>query len=108
MKQLSQEAQRLSTSYFESSTHIAARESQAVTAWRELNAKSQRRKQKLEQAEELQYYLNDFRDLRCDDWCSTLNCSTTQLALSVCVDPFKRPIGGYRVGAFSSIKYRYA
>ena len=70
VKQLSREGQRLSTSYFESSTHIAARESKAVTAWRELNAKSQRRKQKLEQAEELQYYLNDFRDLRFDKWSS--------------------------------------
>lgn len=67
VKQLSQEGQHLSTSYPESATHIVKRESQAVTAWLELNAKSQRRKQKLGQAEELQHYLNDFRDLRFAD-----------------------------------------
>ena len=63
-KQLSQDAQQLSAVHPESAPHISEKEQQAMSAWKDLMSRSHRRKQKLGQAEELQRYLNEFRDLR--------------------------------------------
>ena len=61
---LSQEAKRLSNTYPERSSHVRQREQQTVTSWRGLIEKSRGRKNKLVEAEQLQRFLNDFRDLR--------------------------------------------
>jgi spectrin beta len=61
--QLSKDAHILSSAHPESSAHIGEKEHEATSAWRELIARSHQRKQKLLQAEELQRYLNEFRDL---------------------------------------------
>ena len=64
VKLLSQETQRLSTTYPDKATHVGRKEQQAVTVWRALISKSSARKSKLVEAEQLQRFLNDFRDLR--------------------------------------------
>ena len=64
VKQLSQLAKRLSSTYPDSAKLLKLKEEEAVGVWRELTNKSQKRKEKLGQAEELQRFLNDFRDLR--------------------------------------------
>ena len=61
---LSQEASRLAGSYPDSASHVMWKEREVGRAWQRLLARSQARKNKLVQAEQLQRYLNDFRDLR--------------------------------------------
>ena len=73
MKVLSQECQRLSKTYPESAALMREKEREVVTTWQALLTKSQARNSKLVEAEQLQQYLNDFRDLRCEVcsvWCS--------------------------------------
>ena len=66
MKVLSQEYQRLSKTYPESAALMREKEREVVTTWQALLTKSQARNSKLVEAEQLQQYLNDFRDLRCE------------------------------------------
>lgn len=66
MKVLSQECQRLSKTYPESAALMREKEREVVTTWQALLTKSQARNSKLVEAEQLQQYLNDFRDLRCE------------------------------------------
>lgn len=66
MKVLSQECQRLSKTYPESAALMREKEREVVTTWQSLFTKSQARNSKLVEAEQLQQYLNDFRDLRCE------------------------------------------
>lgn len=66
VKQLSQLAKRLSSTYPEAAKPLRKREEEAVRVWSELMDRSQKRKEKLGQAEELQRFLNDFRDQRYD------------------------------------------
>lgn len=61
---LSQEAKRLSTTYPDRAAHVRQKEAQTVTIWRALIERSSGRKNKLVEAEQLQRFLNDFRDLR--------------------------------------------
>ena len=70
VKQLSQQAKRLSSTYPEAAKLLRKREEEAVVAWRELTDRSQKRKEKLGQAEELQRFLNDFRDQRYEQHCT--------------------------------------
>ena len=66
VKILSQECQRLSKTYPESAALMREKDREVVTAWQTLLTKSQARNSKLVEAEQLQRYLNDFRDLRCE------------------------------------------
>lgn len=61
---LSQEAKRLSTTYPEKSSHVRQKEKGTVSIWKALIERSTGRKHKLVEAEQLQKFLNDFRDLR--------------------------------------------
>ena len=64
VKQLSQLAKKLSSTYPDSAKQIMLKEEESVSVWRALTEQSQKRREKLAQAIELQRYLNDFRDLR--------------------------------------------
>lgn len=64
VKQLSQLAKKLSSTYPDSAKQIMLKEEESVSVWRALTERSQKRREKLAQAIELQRYLNDFRDLR--------------------------------------------
>ena len=79
MKVLSQECQRLSKTYPESAALIREKEREVVTTWQTLLTKSQARNSKLVEAEQLQQYLNDFRDLRCEV------CSLLCVKVCMCV-----------------------
>lgn len=61
---LSQECERLSSTYPESSPRVRGKEREVVQAWEALLTRSEARKDKLVEAEQLQRYLNSFRDLR--------------------------------------------
>ena len=61
---VAQDAKGLATIHTESDSQIKAENDSVMQAWQELITKSQERKLKLLQAEELQRYLDDFRDLR--------------------------------------------
>ena len=64
MKVLSRESSRLCTTYPESSVRVRGKEKEVVDAWTALVARSQAREAKLVEAEQLQRYFNNFRDLR--------------------------------------------
>ena len=64
VKQLSQLAKKLSSTYPDSAKQIMLKEEESVSVWRALTERSRKRREKLAQAIELQRYLNDFRDLR--------------------------------------------
>ena len=61
---LSQEAKRLANTYPEQVSHVRNKEQQTLTMWKALVERSRGRKNKLVEAEQLQRFLNDFRDLR--------------------------------------------
>ena len=61
---LSQEAKRLANTYPERASHVRKKEQQTLTMWKALIERSTGRKNKLVEAEQLQRFLNDFRDLR--------------------------------------------
>ena len=61
---LSQECERLCSTYPESSPRVRGKEREVARAWEGLLTRSQVRKDKLVEAEQLQRYLNTFRDLR--------------------------------------------
>lgn len=61
---LHQEARRLTAAYAYCASHVSEKVEEVLEMWRSLLAKSQSRKKKLVEAEQLQYYLNAFRDLR--------------------------------------------
>ena len=77
---LSQESQRLSKTYPDSAALMREREREVATAWKALLTKSHARNSKLVEAEQLQRYFNDFRDLRCavcicDVMCVCVQCT---------------------------------
>jgi hypothetical protein len=61
---LSQECERLCSTYPESSPRIRGKEREVVEAWEALLMRSKSRGDKLVEAEQLQRFLNTFRDLR--------------------------------------------
>ncbi|CAI8040975.1 Spectrin alpha chain, non-erythrocytic 1 [Geodia barretti] len=67
---LSQEAKRLANTYPERASHVRKKEQQTLTMWRALIERSTGRKNKLVEAEQLQRFLNDFRDL--SSWISDM------------------------------------
>lgn len=64
IKILSQECERLCSTYPESSPRIRGKEREVVEAWEALLTRSKGREDKLVEAEQLQRFLNTFRDLR--------------------------------------------
>lgn len=62
---LSGESARLCQAHPESYDHIKEKEESVVTTWMALVERSKVRKDKLVQAEQLQQFLNIYRDLRC-------------------------------------------
>ena len=63
VKMISQECARLSATYPESGRHVSERDREVAAAWNTLLKRSQARSSKLLEAEQLQRYLNAFRDL---------------------------------------------
>lgn len=63
VQQLSQDGGKLRSAHPESARPIGEKEKSVNSAWKELITRSQQRKEKLGQAEKLQRYLDDFRDL---------------------------------------------
>ena len=64
VEQLTTDGIGLQKSQKKAATDISSKESAVNSAWKQLKQKSKMRKQKLEQALELQRYLDDFRDLK--------------------------------------------
>ena len=64
VQQLSQDGGKLRSAHPESARPIGEKERSVNSAWKELITRSQQRKEKLGQAEKLQRYLDDFRDLK--------------------------------------------
>lgn len=64
MSLLSQEAKRLANTYPDRASHVRNKEQQTLAMWKALIERSKGRKNKLVEAEQLQRFLNDFRDLR--------------------------------------------
>ena len=64
IKILSKECERLCSTYPESSLRVQGKEKEVVKAWEALLNRSKAREDKLVEAEQLQRYLNTFRDLR--------------------------------------------
>lgn len=61
---LHQEAKCLSATHVHCASHVSEKVDEVLVMWKSLLAKSQSRKKKLVEAEQLQCYLNAFRDLR--------------------------------------------
>ena len=57
------EAVQLADAFPDAKDHIEVKKEEAVEAWQELVDKSQQRKEKLSQAEQLQAYFDEYRDL---------------------------------------------
>lgn len=57
------EAQKLAELFPDARDHIAVRHEETLRAWNDLLEKGAQRKDKLEQAEKLQAYFDDYRDL---------------------------------------------
>ena len=64
IKALSKECERLCSAYPESSPRVQGKEREVMKAWEALLNRSKAREDKLVEAEQLQRYLNTFRDLR--------------------------------------------
>ena len=60
---ITKEAERLMGLFPDAQEHIAAKHEELVQAWNSLLEKSSSRRNKLEQAEQLQMYFNDYREL---------------------------------------------
>lgn len=57
------EARKLAELFPDAREHIAVRHEETLRAWTDLLAKGEQRKDKLKQAEKLQAYFDDYRDL---------------------------------------------
>ncbi|XP_041352702.1 spectrin beta chain, non-erythrocytic 5-like isoform X2 [Gigantopelta aegis] len=60
---ITKEAERLIGLFPDAQEHIAAKHEEMVQSWNNLVEKSTKRKEKLQQAEQLQMYFNDYREL---------------------------------------------
>ena len=63
VESITKEAERLIGTFPDAQEHIAAKHEEMVGAWNTLVEKAGHRKEKLTQAEQLQMYFNDFREL---------------------------------------------
>lgn len=62
---ITKEAERLIGQYPDAQEHIAVKHEQMVQSWNNLVEKAAQRKEKLQQADQLQLYFNDYRELQC-------------------------------------------
>jgi len=60
---ITKEAERLIGQFPDAQDHIAAKHEEMVASWNVLVEKASMRKEKLNQAEQLQLYFNDYREL---------------------------------------------
>lgn len=60
---ITKEAENLLAHYPDAQEHVAAKHEEMVQAWNSLVEKSTLRKEKLQQAQQLQMYFNDYREL---------------------------------------------
>ena len=67
---ITQEAERLLRQFPDATEHIHSKHEEMVQAWNTLLDKSNQRKDKLGQAEHLQMYFNDYRELVA--WCNEM------------------------------------
>lgn len=58
-----EEAKRLAELFPDAKEHISVKHEETVEAWNDLLEKSAQRKDKLQQAEELQTYFDEYREL---------------------------------------------
>ncbi|CAL1542371.1 unnamed protein product [Lymnaea stagnalis] len=63
VESITKEAERLINTFPDAQEHIAAKHEEMVGAWNRLVEKAGHRKEKLSQAEQLQSYFNDYREL---------------------------------------------
>lgn len=63
MESVVSEAKRLAELFPDAREHISVKHEETVEAWNELLEKSAQRKDKLHQAEELQAYFDEYREL---------------------------------------------
>ena len=61
---LSKETDRLCATYSDAKQKVKRKEHEVLAVWKDLLGKTKARKNKLLEAEELQNFLNEFRDLR--------------------------------------------
>lgn len=58
-----QEAQKLIEMYPDAEEHVEAKREETITAWEDLQIKAKKRKEHLQQAEQLQTYFDQHQDL---------------------------------------------
>ena len=63
VESVSREAEDLASRFPEGQEHLAEQRDEVVSSWRRLQEKASSKKSNLTQSEELQKFLNDFRDL---------------------------------------------
>ena len=63
MESITAEAEKLLQQFPDAQEHIASKHEEMVRAWNTLLEKAQARKDKLQAAENLQMYFNDYREL---------------------------------------------
>ena len=63
MESITSEAEKLLQQFPDAQEHIASKHEEMVHAWNTLLEKAQARKDKLQAAENLQMYFNDYREL---------------------------------------------
>lgn len=63
VENITKEAERLINTFPDAQEHIATKHEEMVGAWNTLVEKASQRKEKLAQAEQLQMYFNDYREL---------------------------------------------
>ena len=63
VESVSQEAEDLASRFPEGQEHLQEQRDEVLSSWRRLQEKASSKKSNLTQSEELQKFLNDFRDL---------------------------------------------
>lgn len=63
VEDITKEAERLMSSFPDAQEHIATKHEEMVKAWNNLVEQATQRKEKLQQADQLQIYFNDYREL---------------------------------------------
>ena len=85
---LSKETKRLCQTYPDAEQRVKRKDQEVSAVWRDLLNKTKARKDKLLEAEELQNFLNEFRDLRLERLCNFLTqlCNTPCIHILLCVE----------------------
>ena len=90
MEILSKETKRLCQTYPDAEQRVKRKDQEVSAVWRDLLNKTKARKDKLLEAEELQNFLNEFRDLRLEWLCNFLvqlcNTCTPCIQILLCIE----------------------